>query len=89
MRKGKVTPRKMVVVLWRDSSSCQGWQDSRAPFPEVAYCESAGYLVEKTDEAICIAQSRGVSDGISPWADLITIPTSAVVSVHNLKVVPK
>lgn len=69
---------KIIKVWWEDSNSTAGWQDVADCKVNIAYCETVGFLVEETKDAICMALSRCTTPRNNPYAHLITIPKCCI-----------
>jgi hypothetical protein len=79
---------KIIKIWWEDSNSVSGWQESRDCKISKADCETVGFLVEETKEAICLALNRCTTPGVCPYGHLITIPKSCIKKMkvlHNVK----
>lgn len=68
-----------VTVLWRDTSSCHGWQDDDED-RQVMECESSGYLLRETATAIELAQSHAAHN----VADVMVIPRECILRVTRI-----
>jgi len=77
--------RHGVEVTWVDAASDRnGWQpigdEEAKPTQQVIY--TIGYLLEKTDRYVHLAQS--ISESMDQTAERITIPAGCVLSMRRL-----
>jgi hypothetical protein len=85
VRKQKVRKQGDIVFIeWIDSINNPGWNYKHECTVEVAYCQTVGFFVGETEDAICTALSRNCQEGVSPFADLINIPKCSVKNIRNL-----
>ncbi len=71
-----------VCVEWVDSSVVQGWELQECAERDVAHCSSVGWLLEKTQERVTIAQSQSTTGSIM---NTLTIPRGAVTAIITLR----
>lgn len=76
----------MYVVTWVDSASTPGWRSAYDPIPLMPTCESVGFLVAREKDRIVLALSRGVTEEMMPWADLISIPTASIKACKRVAI---
>jgi Lar family restriction alleviation protein len=77
-KKEKMMKERIIKVWWEDSNSTAGWQEDTDCKTNIAYCETVGFVVEETKDAICIALSRCTTKGNNPYAHLVTIPKCCI-----------
>lgn len=78
------------LVVWIDSSSMSGWTGSEEAKANIWRCQSVGFLIDETDTAIALAESRSEPKAEhKPYADIISIPKVAIISRSRLHSVPK
>lgn len=78
----------LIFVRWVDSSSpAEGrWHDPESLSSDVMYCESAGYLIEQTNDVYIIAGHISLHDSeISEISGVMIVPKVAVVELKTLK----
>lgn len=76
---------RIVYLRWLDSCGPTGsvWIDASQALPEVCVCESVGWIVSETDEAIMVAGH--VEHDISESASgVLSIPKVAIVERRNI-----
>ena len=71
-------------IGWIDSWSVGGWQQRSECHGELLRCETVGFVVEETDDFICLALSRSKLDGYLPYCDLITIPKVSILNSKDI-----
>lgn len=76
---------KILLVDWVDSCQTAGWQEERDCKVRVISCQTAGFLVEETKEAVCLALSRALTEGCHPYGDIITIPRCSITGTEVMK----
>ena len=74
---------KIVLVEWIDSSTEYGWLKVESFDTSVVKCQSVGFLIKETDDAIVVTLSRSDS---GRCADAITIPKCSIKRIRYLKV---
>lgn len=52
------TTPKVIQVVWIDAVADSGWESKTKA--EVHHCTTIGYLVDETDEAICLASTWSI-----------------------------
>ena len=80
-------PYKLVMVEWVDSRGANSeweWHTKRVK-RSICECVSAGWLVEETEEFVCIASHIGIDDPCQSCGDMI-IPKVAVKKITELEV---
>lgn len=76
---------KIVSVDWVDSAHLSGWRDEeQVQRHDVARCQTVGFLVRESDNAVYVALSRDAGDKHTPWGDVIAIPWGAVTDYYEL-----
>ena len=66
------------LVDWIDSNSRSGWLDSTEGKVVVIKCRTVGFLIDETEEGVCLSQSVCRTDGYKPFADIINIPKCCI-----------
>lgn len=69
---------KILMITWIDSCSSNGWQQPAEAKARISECQSVGFLVEETKDAIALALSRTTQEGFAPYADIVSIPKVAI-----------
>lgn len=77
---------KILIVEWVDSAGLNGWCGSHELEPPLAVCETAGYFVSETRDALTMALNRGVNEGLKPFGELISIPKCAITKRKVVRV---
>jgi hypothetical protein len=72
-------------IKWTDSWSDSGWVSSERCKADIIYCESVGFLVDETKDAVVLAENRAASDGMKPYGDLIHIPKVAIIKRRQMR----
>jgi hypothetical protein len=67
------------LVDWVDSCGRDGWLHEDECKAEVSRCQTVGFLVEETKEAIALALNRTATEGHRPFGEIITIPKCAIL----------
>jgi len=78
-----VTPR-LILVKWVDCVTKPSWaltEDVSEGLTEGADCETVGWLVSETEDAIIVAASRNSDGG---WADRSRIPRGMITSLSSI-----
>lgn len=75
-----------VEVCWEDAAGAGGGWISSYELHQygVSLCQSCGYLVSRNKRQIQLALSRTTSPDLKPWAEVQSIPMSAVRSIHKV-----
>lgn len=75
-----------VAITWEDSAgSGGGWISEHAVKDHgPSTCQTCGFLVARDHRKIQVSLSRAVTKGMMPWSDLVSIPMSAVRSLHKV-----
>ena len=77
---------ELVLVEWLDSRRGEGWsrlEDLRADL-EVTHCKSVGWVVAKDKSSLTLAGH--IAENPEQCCGDMTIPSSAILSIVNLKV---
>ena len=74
---------KLVLIEWVDSAMEYGWQGKALFDATVSKCQTAGFMLNETDEVMVVAQSRSNS---GRWADAITIPKCSIKRIRKLRI---
>lgn len=76
----------LVEVHWIDSIGYDSWRDiSEIADKALGDCYTAGYLLNKTDEMIQVAESIEISGPEWQVADVMCIPAVAVLEIVELE----
>lgn len=75
---------KILLIEWVDSAGDPGWQHTEDIKAHLAHCQTVGFLVTETKEAIALALSRTTSNGFKPFGDIISIPKISITSKRVL-----
>lgn len=73
---------KALYVEWIDSCCTNGWlqQHDIEAAGAVMTCQSLGFLVKETKDAIVLALNRSTSENTArPYGELVTIPKVAIL----------
>ena len=70
---------KFVLIEWVDSNFHHGWDSE---IPELAYCVTAGILVNKCKESISVAIAQSNNGNM---ANCMIIPRKCITSIKELK----
>ena len=73
-----------ILVEWLDSASNPGWLSKDECKVEVSKCQTLGFLVDETDDGICLALNRTVTAGYKPYGELVSIPKVAILNAYYL-----
>ena len=73
---------KIVYVKWIDSASLTGWRSAEQHKGPPPYIESAGYLLEKTDEYVTLLQSMSAYGN---GDNSLTIPRCAIKRIRRVE----
>lgn len=82
-------PYPIVAIEWIDSAGDdEVWvKPSKVERRAASTCHSVGYLVDRHEYALTLAQSLGMAeegDGIEELGNILTIPVGCVVSMRTL-----
>ena len=85
--KKKNNPSKPVILLidWVDSVNSSGWKPTDECKADLLICQTAGFLVEETKDAICLALNRTTRTGYYPFGELVSIPKVAIKARRILR----
>ena len=74
----------IVKVKWLDiCSGTANWSHIEDIEPKALECVSVGFLLEKTDDIVCIAQNYATEEGLV--SDTMTFPLSIVKDIIVLE----
>ena len=76
----------IVLVDWLDSCGDPGWKFSEEISVHLMVCQTVGFLVSETKEAIAVALNRTTTLGYKPFGDIISIPR---VAIRKIKILAK
>jgi hypothetical protein len=74
----KQEPLKIIFIEWLDSCGSSGWRPLAEIQTSPALCQSVGFLVAETKDAITVALNRTRSDGNVPFGECMAIPKIAI-----------
>ena len=74
----------IVEIFWIDSCSDAGWKTAIESKGVLSSVRSVGYLLEQTEDLVCIARSMVTEEGHCPYGDLLTIPKVAIKSMKHI-----
>ena len=78
---------KVYLIDWEDSASDSGWRhEEQLGNAGIALNQSIGYLIKENKKFITLAQSKCVSKGFAPYADLISIPKTNIKKKKQIKI---
>lgn len=69
----------IVIVDWHDSMMSGGWRNDKDCKIDIVICQSVGFLVDETEDGICIALNRCTNDDCTPFGHLVSIPKVAII----------
>ncbi len=79
--------QKVFLVDWIDSCGQEGWISKDNLQVHATMCQTIGFLVGETDEAIALALNRStMGEGYRPYGEIICIPKVAIKKMRQLKV---
>jgi len=81
----KQMKQKIYLIDWIDSVSNPGWKNGDGLNPPLAQCQTVGFYVSESEEALTVALNRGETNCYSPYGDLISIPKVAIKRKRILK----
>ena len=79
-------PPIIMLIDWVDSCSDPGWQNSADCKAHLLTCQSVGFVVEETEDIICIALNRSTKKGYTPFGELMSIPKVAITRRKKIKI---
>lgn len=78
-------PPAIYIIDWVDSCGSQGWLQIGECKARVSECQTVGFLVDETKDAIALALNRVTIEGHAPFGEMITIPKFAITKKRVLK----
>lgn len=78
-----VQPGDIVIIKWVDSKNYSGWQHYHPA--EVTECRSLGWILEATQEAIVLTQTRTDTEDETMVNGVIAIPQGCIMHVEILR----
>jgi hypothetical protein len=75
-------------IVWQDSASgSESWRFRSEYTPEIAIAESVGFVVQETDELVCLVPhiAKCKSHKEDQFQGMMTIPKSAILRRFPLK----
>lgn len=73
------------IVDWIDSCGQNGWLDSDSCKVELSHCQTVGFFVDETKDALALALNRTTKEGHRPFGEIITIPKCAITRKRIFK----
>ena len=70
---------KLLLVDWVDSAGSTGWRQTDELQPEIGECQSVGFLVSETKEALALALNRSRLPNFRPFGEIVSIPKRCII----------
>jgi len=77
---------QILLIDWVDSYTINGWTMTSDCKAEILLCQSVGFKVDETEDAICIALNKATKDGFRPYGELMSIPKVAIKGMKVIRV---
>lgn len=76
---------KVLLITWIDSFGDSGWQQQGVVTAKALLCETIGFFVDESADAIAVALNRATDDRATEFGEVIHIPKVAIKSKRVIK----